>query len=80
MSIFFNVKEITHISGECKSGTGGILSYNINISLTWGLKRGFPFSEVRRVLRMHTKNPRHPSKGTIGFPSEEHKCEAFCSA
>jgi hypothetical protein len=33
-----------HISGECRSGTGGILSYNTNISLTWGLKRGYPFS------------------------------------
>ncbi len=41
--------------------------------LYWGLKRGIPFSGLRRVLRMQTKLLRHPSKGTIGFHSEQDK-------
>ena len=39
--------------------------------LCWGLERGFPFPGLRRVLRMQNKVKRHPSKGTIGFHSEQ---------
>jgi hypothetical protein len=54
VAIFFDVKEIMHMSGECRSGTGGILSYNTNISLTWGLQRGNPLAVSEGVLRMRS--------------------------
>ena len=41
--------------------------------LCGGLERGLPFPGLRRVLRMQNKAIRHPSKGIIGFHSEQDK-------